>query len=301
MKKILGILVLGLLLSGNANALPKCQGTYGSLLSWAWTNCYGKAIFDNGGSYEGEFYNEKAHGNGIYIFSNGDRVEGEFNNGMPHGWAKMIKADGSKYIGEFYRGEFHGEGTYWHSDGVKMEGEFKNGNIDGHVTATKTNGEVRYAIFKNGEFVKEVNYSDPKKSNNDNNDNVAIGSKLIFKDCKLSPNYDPGTTITVDLSQKVIKITEPEGTSEYYDVKTVYGDLIVSSNIKFASGISDDDLNAIKGILAMELKLDTGNKTVAITWDLLNGSGKMYNFFKKQFKSGKKERFVSSKCKLENL
>jgi len=301
MKKILGILVLGLLLSGNANALPKCQGTYGSLLSWAWTNCYGKAIFDNGGSYEGEFYNEKAHGNGIYIFSNGDRVEGEFNNGMPHGWAKMIKADGSKYIGEFYRGEFHGEGTYWHSDGVKMEGEFKNGNIDGHVTATKTNGEVRYAIFKNGEFVKEVNYSDPKKSNNDNNDNVAIGSKLIFKDCKLSPNYDPGTTITVDLSQKVIKITEPEGTSEYYDVKTVYGDLIVSSNIKFASGISDNDLNAIKSILAMELKLDTGNKTVAITWDLLNGSGKMYNFFKKQFKSGKKERFVSSKCKLENL
>ena len=160
---------------------------------------------------------------------------------------------------------------------------------------------MRYAIFKNGEFVKEVNYSDPKKNNNDNNDNVAIGSKLIFKDCKLSPNYDPGTTITVDLSQKVIKITEPEGTSEYYDVKTVYGDLIVSSNIKFASGISDNDLNAIKGILAMELKLDTGNKTVAITWDLLNGSGKMYNFFKKQFKTGKKERFVSSKCKLENL
>ena len=103
------------------------------------------------------------------------------------------------------------------------------------------------------------------------------------------------------MSQKVIKITGPEATSEYYDVKTVYGDLIVSSNIKFASGISDDDLNAIKGILAMELKLDTGNKTVAITWDLLNGSGKMYNFFKKQFESGKKERFVSSKCKLENL
>tara|TARA_B100000941_G_scaffold191903_1_gene138408 strand:- start:302 stop:1207 length:906 start_codon:yes stop_codon:yes gene_type:complete len=301
MKKLLGIVVLGLLLSVNANALPKCQGTYGSLLSWAWTNCYGKAIFDDGGSYEGEFYNEKAHGNGIYIFSNGDIVEGEFNNGIPHGWAKMTKADGSKYTGEFYKGEFHGEGTYWYPDGVKIEGKFKNGNIDGHVTATKINGEVRYAIFKNGEFVKEVNYLDPKKSNNDNNDNVVIGSKLIFKDCKLSPNYDPGTTITVDLSQKVIKITEPEGTSEYYDVKTVYGDLIVSSNIKFASGISDDDLNAIKSILAMELKLDTGNKTVAITWDLLNGSGKMYNFFKKQFKSGKKERFVSSKCKLKNL
>ena len=301
MKKILSILVLCLLNLNTANALPKCQGTYGSLLSWAWTNCYGKAVFDNGASYEGEFYNEKAHGNGIYIFSNGDKVEGEFNNGIAHGWAKMTKIDGSKYIGEYYQGEFHGKGTYWYPDGIKIEGEFKNGNIDGHVIATNSNGEVHYAIFKDGDFVEEISFSEFKENNKDKNENVVLGNKLIFKDCKLSPNYDPGTTITVDLSQKVIKITEPEGTSEYYDVKTVYGDLIVSSNIKFASGISDNDLNAIKGILAMELKLDTGNKTVAITWDLLNGSGKMYNFFKKQFKSGKKERFVSSKCKLENL
>ena len=298
MKKLLGILLLGLLLWFNtASALPKCTGTYGSLLSWAWTNCYGKTKFDDGGSYEGEFYNEKAHGNGLYIFSNGDQVDGEFKNGIPNGWATMIKSDGSKYIGEFYQGEFHGEGTYWYPDGVKMEGEFKNGNIDGHVTATKANGEVGYAIFKNGEFVKEVNFSDKKS----NNDNVVLGNKLIFKDCKLSPNYDPGTTITVNLDKKIIKITEPDDAIEYYDIKTVYGDLIVSSNIKFATGISDNDLNEIRSILAMELKLDTDKKIVAITWDLLNGSGKMYNYFKKQFKSGKKERYVSSKCKLENL
>ena len=298
MKKHFLIILVALLWCNVASALPKCTGTYGSILSWAWTNCYGKAIFDDGGSYEGEFYNEKAHGKGIFIFSNGDRVEGEFNNGIPHGWAKMIKADGSKYIGEFYQGEFHGEGTYWYPDGVKMEGEFKNGAIDGHVTATKVNGEVRYAIFKNGEFVKEVNYSDPKKSNNDN---VAIGNKLIFKDCKLSPNYDPGATITVDIDKKVIKITEPDNSIEYYEVKTIYDDLIVSSNIKFATGISDKDLEEIRNILSIELKLDTDKKVVAITWDLLPGSGEMYNFFKNQFKSGKMGKSVSSKCKLENL
>tara|TARA_B100000586_G_scaffold125515_1_gene90642 strand:+ start:427 stop:1320 length:894 start_codon:yes stop_codon:yes gene_type:complete len=297
MKKILIILVM-LFWCTELYALPQCTGKYGSLLSFAWTNCYGKAIFDDGGSYEGEFYNEKAHGKGVYIFSNGDRVEGEFNNGIAHGWAKMIKADGSKYIGEFYQGEFHGEGTYWYPDGVKMEGEFKNGAIDGHVTATQANGEVRYAIFKNGEFVKEVNYSDPKKSNNDN---VAIGNKLIFKDCKLSPNYDPGATITVDIDKKVIKITEPDNSIEYYEVKTIYDDLIVSSNIKFATGISDKDLEEIRNILSIELKLDTDKKVVAITWDLLPGSGKMYNFFKNQFKSGKMGKSVSSKCKLENL
>lgn len=281
-----------------ASALPKCTGTYGSLLSWAWTNCYGKTKFDDGGSYEGEFYNEKAHGKGVYMFSNGDRVEGEFNNGIPHGWATMIKADGNKYVGEFRSGEFDGEGTYFASNGDKYSGEWANGVLHGKVTVTFANGEVNQGIFENGEFVKEVNYSDPKKSNNDN---VVLGNKLIFKDCKLSPNYDPGTTISVDLIKKVIKITEPEGTTEYYDVKTVYGDLIVSSNIKFILGISDDDLNTIKGFLALELKLDTDSKTVSITTELLNGSGKMYDFFKKQFKSGKIERHVSSKCKLENL
>jgi len=299
MKKVILILVAGLLLWFNtASALPKCTGTYGSLLSWAWTNCYGKTKFDDGGSYEGEFYNEKAHGKGVYMFSNGDRVEGEFNNGIPHGWATMIKADGNKYVGEFRSGEFDGEGTYFASNGDKYSGEWANGVLHGKVTVTFANGEVNQGIFENGEFVKEVNYSDPKKSNNDN---VVLGNKLIFKDCKLSPNYDPGTTISVDLIKKVIKITEPEGTTEYYDVKTVYGDLIVSSNIKFILGISDDDLNTIKGFLALELKLDTDSKTVSITTELLNGSGKMYDFFKKQFKSGKIERHVSSKCKLENL
>ena len=155
--------------------------------------------------------------------------------------------------------------------------------------------------YVSGNCIVKNLYTKKEKPKKSNNDNLVLGNKLIFKDCKLSPNYDPGTTITVDLSKKVIKITEPEGTSEYYDVKTVYGDLIVSSNIKFATGISDNDLNEIRSILAMELKLDTDNKTVSITWDLLNGSGKMYDFFKKQFKSGKKVRHISSKCKLENL
>ncbi|MDP7426535.1 MAG: hypothetical protein QF394_14145, partial [Rhodospirillales bacterium] len=60
-------------------------------------------------------------------------------------------------------------------------------------------------------------------------------------------------------------------------------------------------LEEIRNILSIELKLDTDKKVVAITWDLLPGSGEMYNFFKNQFKSGKMGRSVLSKCKLENL
>jgi hypothetical protein len=119
MKKLLGILVLGLLWSTELYALPQCTGKYGSLLSFAWTNCYGKANLDDGSIYEGEFYNEKAHGKGVFIFPNGDRVEGEFNNGIVHGWATMIKADGNRYVGEFRSGKFDGEGTYFASNGDK--------------------------------------------------------------------------------------------------------------------------------------------------------------------------------------
>ena len=126
-------------------------------------------------------------------------------------------------------------------------------------------------------------------------------NKLIFKDCKLTPNYDLGTTVSVDIEKNIIKITEPDNAIEYYDIKTIYGDLIVSSNIKFATGISENDLEQIRNTLAMELKLDVEKKIVAITWDLLEGNGQIHDFFKKQFKSGKKERYVSSKCNLEIL
>ena len=50
MKKLLGIIVLGLLWSSNANALPKCKGDDEK----KWTNCFGTKIYTGDDKYLGD-------------------------------------------------------------------------------------------------------------------------------------------------------------------------------------------------------------------------------------------------------
>ena len=282
-----------LLLSNNAMSLPKCTGTYGSLLSFAWTNCYGKAEFKDGASYEGEFYNEKAHGQGIYIFSNGDRVEGEFNNGVAHGFAIMTLADGSIYEGDFSNGNMNGAGTYKFSNGDVYTGEIRNGLMQGEGRYTFKNGEVYEGIFEDGQFIKEA-----KIDQDENNKEVSVKSnEIVFTDCKLSPNYSPDTMISIDMKKKIIKVSSKKDNSiEYYDIKTIYGDLIVSSEVKFVTGISDNELKQLNNVIFSEFKIDLDQNIVSQTWDVLEGNSKMHKFFRDMIKSGKKERYVSSKC-----
>lgn len=318
MKKISFVLisVFYLLLSTNAMSLPKCTGTYGSLLSFAWTNCYGKAELKDGATYEGEFYNEKAHGQGIYIFSNGDRVEGEFNNGVAHGFAIMTLANGNVYEGNFSNGNMNGKGTYKFSNGDIYEGDISNGNLTGVGTYkfsngdiytgdisngliqgkgryTFKNGEVYEGIFEGGQFVEEA-----KIDQEENNKKVSVKSnEVIFKNCKLSPNYSSDTIISIDMDKKIIKVSsQKENSIEYYDIKTIYGDLLVSSGAKFVTGISDNELKQLNSVIFSEFKIDLDQNIVSQTWDVLDGNSKMHKYFRDMIKSGKKERYVSSKC-----
>ena len=93
MKKLLGILVLGLLfgnLAQGESLLPKCEGNDEKISSFSikhfrmvrkWTNCHGTTISPRGAKYVGEFYKGKFHGQGTYIFADGEIVKGIFKNG----------------------------------------------------------------------------------------------------------------------------------------------------------------------------------------------------------------------------
>jgi hypothetical protein len=150
MKK-LSLYIFLVLMVCNMALAQSCVGKYGSFFSPPWTNCYGKATFDGGSYYEGEFYNEKAHGQGTYKFSNGDIVTGEFYDGLPEGHATLIKPDGAKYVGQFRGGRMHGEGTYTLPNGTKYFGEWNNDEMHGQGTYTFPNGNKYVGIFKNGE------------------------------------------------------------------------------------------------------------------------------------------------------
>ena len=133
MKKLLGILVLGLLVCNIASTesyLPECKGDDHR----QWTDCQGTYTYMT----EGE-----------------DKYIGEWKDGWEHGQGTFTLADGSKYVGEWKNGKKHGQGTYTWADGRKYVGRFKNGLMHGYGTAINFDGRTVKGIFKDGKLFKQ--------------------------------------------------------------------------------------------------------------------------------------------------
>ena len=95
MKKLLGIMVLGLFLSGNAYA--ECKGNC--------VNGQGTMEWSNGDKYTGEWKNSETHGQGTIEWSNGDKYVGEWKNGKMHGQGTMSWAGGKSWSGMWKNNE----------------------------------------------------------------------------------------------------------------------------------------------------------------------------------------------------
>ena len=113
MKKLLAIIVLGLLLSNTVSALPKCQGEDTS----KWKMC-----------------------KGIKITSKGSKYSGEFKEGKYHGQGTITNAAGDEYIGGWKDGKFYGKGTLTYSNGNKKSGIWKDGKVNEQNTLTVSSG-----------------------------------------------------------------------------------------------------------------------------------------------------------------
>ena len=84
--------------------------------------------------YEGNYSNNKKHGEGCLVMSNGTRIEGMFNNDELTGPAQISYANGDVYQGDLVLGEKSGYGEYsgmwynykgnWESNCRQGEGEF---------------------------------------------------------------------------------------------------------------------------------------------------------------------------------
>ena len=141
MKKVIAILVLGLLLSNLAQGeslLPKCEGNDEKISSFSikhfrmvrkWTNCHGTTISPKGAKYVGEFYKGKFNGQGTFTGIDGRKYVGQYKNHKKHGKGTYTYANGDKYIGEWKNGLRHGQGTFAHANGRVEDGIWKRNKL----------------------------------------------------------------------------------------------------------------------------------------------------------------------------
>lgn len=81
--------------------------------------------------YEGDYHNEKRHGNGRSVYRDGSVYDGEWRTDSKHGFGLMKYPDGSTYEGEWKQNFKHGYGVYIYENGDKYEGQWYNGSRHG--------------------------------------------------------------------------------------------------------------------------------------------------------------------------
>ena len=97
-----------------------------------WTNCAGIYIYEDGGTYAGEWRNNKPSGQGFFIDSLGFRYLGEWKNGKENGEGKRLLPNGDFYSGRFIDGVLNStQGTYNWKNGGEYKGEFKDRKPNG--------------------------------------------------------------------------------------------------------------------------------------------------------------------------
>eukprot|EP01006_Ploeotia_vitrea_P053660 TRINITY_DN67806_c2_g1_i1.p1 TRINITY_DN67806_c2_g1~~TRINITY_DN67806_c2_g1_i1.p1 ORF type:complete len:180 (+),score=29.11 TRINITY_DN67806_c2_g1_i1:331-870(+) len=95
----------------------------------------------NGSVYEGDWLNDKLHGQGVVTFSSENRYEGEFKAGMRCGKGTYTWKSGAEYTGSWKNDTKHGHGRYKYADGTVFEGEFEMGIHAGKGVIQLNNGK----------------------------------------------------------------------------------------------------------------------------------------------------------------
>ena len=83
--------------------------------------------------YEGQWEDDKMHGEGRYTYQSGAEYTGQWVEGKMHGVGKMVYPDGTSYEGTWARNLMHGEGVYVDADGVQWAGIFVNGTFESKI------------------------------------------------------------------------------------------------------------------------------------------------------------------------
>ena len=91
----------------------------------------GVLSFYEGGSYDGEWLNDKQSGEGTEENPKLGTYTGGWKDGLKNGKGQFKSIQGGSYDGDFLNGVPHGEGVQVWEDGLKYTGAYKYGTISG--------------------------------------------------------------------------------------------------------------------------------------------------------------------------
>ena len=96
-------------------------------------------VFEDGSAYDGEWLDDKRHGQGIMTFGE-SRYEGIWENDKRHGKGVHTYSNGDKYEGQWENDEKSGDGIYTWKNGGSYSGEWKNNAKEGDGIRTLMDG-----------------------------------------------------------------------------------------------------------------------------------------------------------------
>ena len=193
MKKVILILVAGLLLSGNA---------YAGCIKGDCVNGQGTYTYSDGGKYVGEFKDGKHLGQGTFTWEDGDKYVGGWKKNKRHGQGTFTWEDGNKYVGGWKKNKRHGQGTHTWASGEKYVGEYKDDKRQGEGTFTRADGTVITAIWKKGEIKKLISRDTSAKNKVDKKIEIASMIDKAKNTCK-ELGFKEGTEKFSDCSLKL--------------------------------------------------------------------------------------------------
>lgn len=111
----------------------------------------GTYVWENGDRYEGQFVDDRPDGKGKWSFSSGDTYEGEVKAGVIVGKGTSTTKSGDSFDGSFIDGKPQGTGVYRFASGDRYEGEMSNGRMNGQGRYIAKDGYVIQGRFKDGQ------------------------------------------------------------------------------------------------------------------------------------------------------
>jgi hypothetical protein len=107
------------------------------------------------GTYEGEFKDNRPHGQGVLTYANGRYLKASFVDGKPQGdFVELKFPNGSRYEGQMNieTSAMEGKGSLFYSDGSTYEGMFRDDHPEGPGVMKLSSGEVRRGEFVHGQL-----------------------------------------------------------------------------------------------------------------------------------------------------